>query len=113
MCCKSFWLFVLFQIIVVSVLKKITDPIFVDIRFNPIVAIYWIITLIPLIAIKVRRLHDTGRSGWWLLLQLLPILVAIISSRSVFFILLILVNIILLIFFLQDSIPGDNKYGGI
>lgn len=93
---KSFWLFVLFQIIVVSVLSAITAPLLDSrIKVNPIVMIYWSITLMPSIAIAVRRLHDTGRSGWWLLLSFIPILG----------------NIILLIFYLQDSIPGDNKYG--
>lgn len=120
---KSFWLFILFHIIVVLVLSVITNPIFVDIRFNPfnpIVMIYWIITLIPFIAIKVRRLHDTGRSGWWILLQsILEIIIISLrfydTGRSGWRVLLgfiyILVIIILLIFFLLDSTPGDNKYG--
>ena len=50
--------------------------------------------LIPSIAVAVRRLHDTGRSGWWLLLVLVP-----------------LVNLVLLYFYIQDSEPGTNEYG--
>lgn len=92
---KSYWLFVLFHILGALVLSVITNPLFGSTRFNSIVIIYWLITLIPTLAIQVRRLHDTGRSGWWLLLIFIPLLG----------------NIILLIFFLQDSIPGDNKYG--
>ena len=61
----------------------------------PIVNIIWgLLALIPGIAVSVRRLHDTGRSGWWLLLALLP-----------------LVNLILIYFYVCDSQPGANQYG--
>ena len=50
--------------------------------------------LAPSLAVAVRRLHDTGRSGWWLLLVLLPIIGWIA----------------LLVFYLQDS-QGPNAYG--
>ena len=58
----------------------------------------WILAVaifLPGLAVAVRRLHDTGRSGWWYLLVLLPLLGAII----------------LIVFFVQDSKPGDNQYG--
>ncbi|MDB5778452.1 MAG: hypothetical protein JWP79_803 [Polaromonas sp.] len=51
--------------------------------------------LIPSLAVGVRRLHDTGRSGWWLLLAFIPVVGAIV----------------LLVFAVQDSSPGDNAYG--
>ena len=51
--------------------------------------------LIPGIAVAVRRLHDTGRSGWWLLIALVPLIGAIV----------------LLVFMVQDSEPGANKWG--
>jgi uncharacterized membrane protein YhaH (DUF805 family) len=60
--------------------------------------IYVVVSLllvIPTIAVTFRRLHDTGRSGWWWLLSLLCGIGAII----------------LLIFCLSDSKPGDNEYG--
>ena len=50
--------------------------------------------LLPSLAVAVRRLHDTGRSGWWILLGLIPIIGWIV----------------LIIFFVQDSQP-DNQYG--
>lgn len=50
--------------------------------------------LIPSIAVCVRRLHDTGRQGWWLLLAFIP-----------------LVNLVLIYFYIQDSQPGENEYG--
>jgi uncharacterized membrane protein YhaH (DUF805 family) len=51
--------------------------------------------LIPSLAVGARRLHDTGRSGWWLLIGLIPILG----------------TIVLIWFCVQDSQPGSNSYG--
>lgn len=56
--------------------------------------IYGLAAFIPGIAVCVRRLHDTGRSGWWLLLALIPV-----------------VNLILIYFYICDSQPGANQYG--
>ena len=50
--------------------------------------------LLPSLAVMVRRLHDTDRSGWWLLLYLIP-----------------LVNIALLVFVCLDGTRGDNRFG--
>ena len=51
--------------------------------------------LLPTLAVGARRLHDTGRSAWWLLLALVPLIG----------------SIVLLVFFVLDSQPGDNRYG--
>lgn len=56
---------------------------------------YSLAVLIPGIAVSVRRLHDTDRSGWWLLIAFVPLLGAIV----------------LLVFMVQDSVPGQNQYG--
>lgn len=50
--------------------------------------------LLPGLAVAVRRLHDINKSGWWLLLALVP-----------------LVNLYLIYLYCQDSQPGDNQYG--
>lgn len=63
--------------------------------FNGVFLFFSIVTFIPSITISVRRLHDTSRSGWFLLLLLLPGLG----------------EIILLIFMLEDSSPAYNDYG--
>ncbi len=57
--------------------------------------LYALAVLIPSIAVAVRRLHDTDRTGWWLLIALVP-LVGII---------------VLIIFYVQDSYPDGNQYG--
>lgn len=61
-----------------------------------IVGLIWIlVTIVPAVAVLIRRLHDTSRSGWWALIGLLPLAGAIV----------------LLVFTLQDTDAGDNKYG--
>ncbi len=58
--------------------------------------LYSLAILVPSLAIGVRRLHDTNRSGWWLLITLIPIVGAII----------------LIVFALQASQNEGNRYGG-
>lgn len=57
--------------------------------------IYILVTIVPAIAVLVRRLHDTNRSGWWALIGLIPLAGAIV----------------LLVFTVEDSTKGDNRYG--
>jgi len=57
-------------------------------------AVYVIASFLPTIAVAVRRLHDTGKSGWWLLLCFVPV-----------------AGIILYVFWAIDSQPGANSYG--
>jgi uncharacterized membrane protein YhaH (DUF805 family) len=57
--------------------------------------IYILAALVPGLAVAARRLHDTDRSGWWLLL-IIPIVIG---------------WIVLLIFYIPEGTPGDNKYG--
>ena len=56
--------------------------------------IYLLAVLIPSLAVEVRRLHDIGKSGWWLLLGLIPLIGPIV----------------LIVWFATDS-KGDNQYG--
>ena len=60
-----------------------------------LVYLYDLAVLIPAFAVGARRLHDTNRSGWWLLIGLVPLVGAIV----------------LLVFMIMDGQPGDNKYG--
>ena len=61
-----------------------------------IVGLIWILaTIVPALAVLIRRLHDTNRSGWWALIGLIPVAGAIV----------------LLVFTVEDSNKGVNKYG--
>lgn len=83
--------------------------------------------LIPGLAVAVRRLHDTERSGWWILAPMVPYLVAwfaIFSAASagggggtigvigiVCMLAALGLGIMLLVFMFLDGTPGPNKYG--
>ena len=71
---KEYWLFVL---------------------FNAIALVYALSAILPSFAVCVRRLHDTNRSGWWILICLVPFIG----------------GIWLLVLMLLDSTPGANQYG--
>ena len=88
---KEYWMFGLVNIIISIVI--FTIGIFAGI--NKILSLYILATIIPSIAVATRRLHDTGRSGWWLLLNFLPIIGPII----------------VLIWMVKDSDEGENQYG--
>ncbi|HEV3091531.1 MAG TPA: DUF805 domain-containing protein [Candidatus Cybelea sp.] len=55
---------------------------------------YGLLIFLPTIAVSVRRLHDVGMSGWWVLLNVVP-----------------LGSLVLFVIFCQDSQPGDNRFG--
>jgi uncharacterized membrane protein YhaH (DUF805 family) len=57
--------------------------------------VYLLAALVPGWAVGARRLHDTGKSGWWWLIAFVPFVGAII----------------LIVFWVTDSQPGDNQYG--
>ncbi len=58
-------------------------------------AIVGLALLLPNLSVSIRRLHDTGRTGWWILIGLVPLIGFIV----------------LLIFYLQPSDQGANQYG--
>jgi len=89
---KEYWMFVLFSTIIDLVLGVIEG-----LAGGPgiLASIYSLAVLIPSIAVSVRRLHDTDRSGWWLLIVLIPLIGAIV----------------LLVFMVQDSQSSGNQYG--
>ncbi len=61
-----------------------------------IVGLIWIlVTIVPALAVLVRRLHDTGKSGWWALIGFVPLVG----------------GIVLLVFTVLDSDAGGNKFG--
>jgi uncharacterized membrane protein YhaH (DUF805 family) len=57
--------------------------------------LFCLATFLPGLAVAIRRLHDTGKSGWWFLITFVPLVG----------------SIILLIFLFMDSQPGPNQYG--
>ena len=92
--------------------------------YGPLTALLWLATIVPGIAVGVRRLHDTNGSGWWLLLFVPYMIITIMMARAAAggnmgaiggFGLLSLVglalSIVLIVFMVLPSNPGQNRYG--
>jgi uncharacterized membrane protein YhaH (DUF805 family) len=91
---QEYWMYTLINSIiavVLSILSSASDSVFLSALF----IIYYLIILVPSLAVAVRRLHDTGKNGWTILLSLIPLVG----------------GIILLVFMCTDSQSSDNKYG--
>ncbi len=113
---SEFWYFVLFYLIVATVLSYVDSAIFgprevvmmsaadsfeTGMSFSmawqpqPITGIFMLAMLLPSLSVQVRRLHDTNRSGWWWWISLIPLIGFIV----------------LLVFFIGKGTEGDNDYG--
>ncbi|HFK4480310.1 TPA: DUF805 domain-containing protein [Citrobacter sedlakii] len=90
---KEYWMFVLINMIISAILNVIQAVIGMETPY--ITIIYSLAVLLPSIAVAVRRLHDTERSGWWLLISLIPIVGAIV----------------LIVFMCQNGTAGNNRFG--
>jgi uncharacterized membrane protein YhaH (DUF805 family) len=91
---KEYWMFALFNFIF-SLVLAIIDFLLGIGDWAVLSLIYSLAVLIPGLAVAFRRLHDTNRTGWWILINLIPIIGGII-----FF-----------IFTVSDSDSGNNQYG--
>jgi uncharacterized membrane protein YhaH (DUF805 family) len=94
---KEYWMFFLFNLLI-GIVLAIVDTMTGTVNqygLGLLSGLYGLAVLVPNIAVTVRRLHDTDRSGWWILIGLIPLIGAIV----------------LLVFMLLDGTPGDNKYG--
>jgi uncharacterized membrane protein YhaH (DUF805 family) len=141
----EFWMWQLFQIIVyvgVTVLMMIMgggmmmtggDPSAMAAAGGGIMiilalyALYALAVLIPSIAVSVRRLHDTNRSGWWILAPLAPYILVIIAGVMVVnnptdpgmagaLVMIgmagvMILGLVLLVFYLLEGTKGPNRFG--
>jgi uncharacterized membrane protein YhaH (DUF805 family) len=90
---SEFWYFYLFTILL-SIVASIVQRAMTNSTNGIVTTIIGLAIILPYLAVAVRRLHDTSRSGWWLLIGLIPVVG----------------TIILIVFWVQDS-HGDNQYG--
>jgi uncharacterized membrane protein YhaH (DUF805 family) len=103
---SEYWYFVLFNIIfafATMMLDKAIGTNFtiqtaagpIDLFYGYVYIIYTLFIFLPSLAVLVRRLHDVGKSGWFVLIGLIPIIG----------------SIWILVLLCTDSIPGKNQYG--
>lgn len=94
----EFWMFALFNFIfamVASIIDTAIGSKLGILQFGIFYLIYSLAVLIPGLAVSVRRLHDIGKSGWMVLINLIPLI------GLIWFIVLTV----------KDSQPGENQYG--
>ncbi len=95
---KEYWMFVLFNIIfaiAAMILDNVLGLAWGMAGYGPLYLLYLLFALVPGIAVGARRLHDVGKSGWMMLVGLIPLVG----------------GIWLLVLFCTDSQPGPNNYG--
>jgi uncharacterized membrane protein YhaH (DUF805 family) len=94
---KEYWMFFLFNLLVsigLGIVDGITGTSGMT-GLGLLGALYFLAVLVPGIAVTVRRLHDTDRSGLWILIGLVPLIGAIV----------------LLVFMCMDGTPAENQFG--
>lgn len=95
---REYWYYFLINFLIITALLLIDDQlgwINQEAGMGVLSGIYALAVLIPGIAVAVRRLHDSDRTGWWVLIALIPIIGPIV----------------LIFFLIQDSTPGENRFG--
>lgn len=91
---KQFWLYALWLIVVYMVIGVVA-AVLGEKAGNAFITLVGLALLVPNLAMIVRRLHDTDRSGWWVLLSFLPFIG----------------GLILFVFELLPGTPGENRFG--
>ncbi|MEZ7502558.1 DUF805 domain-containing protein [Psychrobacter sp. Arc29] len=91
---KEFWYFSLVYMIL-AIFAMIIDAIIFDAETGPVYIVVALGLALPSIAVGIRRLHDTGRSGWWFLISLIPLIG----------------GIVFLVFCANDTKPETNQWG--
>lgn len=90
----EYWYFALFYLIIYVVLATV-DSLLGMSEIGLLSTLFSLAVLVPSLAVSVRRLHDTDRSGWWFLIVFIPLIG----------------TIVLLVFAAQDGTPGENRFG--
>jgi uncharacterized membrane protein YhaH (DUF805 family) len=98
---KEYWMFQLINVVILTVLfAALIPPLiahsqsFLPLFLGVFLCVYVVATIIPSLAVSVRRLHDVNFSGWWVLIGFVPA-----------------GGVVLLVFHVLDSTPGPNQYG--
>jgi uncharacterized membrane protein YhaH (DUF805 family) len=94
---QEYWMFFLFNFIISIALSFVDGMIgfATETGFGLLSGLYGLLVFIPSLAVLVRRLHDTDRSGWWFFIVLIPIVG----------------GLVLFIFLVLEGTRGENRFG--
>ncbi|HEL5052351.1 TPA: DUF805 domain-containing protein [Stenotrophomonas maltophilia] len=105
---REYWMFQLFLFLVAAAVSLLAGVLAILMRSSPdalsailigtmvLLGLMWLATIVPLIAVTVRRLHDCNQSGWLYLLALVP-----------------MGGLVILVFALLPGTPQENPYGPV
>lgn len=105
---REYWMFQLFLFLVATAVSLLAGVLAIIMRSSPdalsailigtmvLLGLMWLATIVPLIAVTVRRLHDCNQSGWLYLLALVP-----------------MGGLVILVFALLPGTPQENPYGPV
>ena len=125
---SEYWWYVLATIIANLIAMVLDSILGLDRAVGPygiLSTLLMLALLVPGLAVSVRRLHDTNRSGWWVLIAVIPYLMvgvaagmaaatgsmAGLGTAGILSILAFIGLIVLLVFMILPGTPGDNRYG--
>ena len=91
---REYWVPTVWNAVIVFVLSFCDGLVFGS-NYPIISSVFSLVILVPGLAITIRRLHDTGRSGWWIFISLVPVIGVLV----------------LLVLLVLDSEPKTNEYG--
>jgi uncharacterized membrane protein YhaH (DUF805 family) len=126
----EYWWYVL-ALVIASVVVRIVEGIFgvshmLFYTYGPLSALLWLATIVPSLAVGTRRLHDTDRSGWWLLICVVPYalmvlagvmavmgggLLAVCGMMGLIGFVALIGACVLIYFMVLPGSPGQNRYG--
>jgi uncharacterized membrane protein YhaH (DUF805 family) len=95
---SEYWYFVLFYFLIalaLNFLDMMAGTMYGAAEIGLFSGLFGLAMIVPSLSVGVRRLHDIGKSGWWLLLGIIPLVG----------------GIILIVWACRDSAPGSNAYG--
>lgn len=132
----EFWWYCL-ALVVAYILLSIVESI-IGVRgmilgaYGPLTCMLWLATIVPSIAVGVRRLHDINRTGWLVLAPFVPWILAVVFGgtamlgaaagsgagmmagagiAAIFMMMALLIEIVLVVLWVLPGTPGDNRYG--
>src|SRR5262245_44738086 len=124
----EYWWFVLLYLVgyvVATIVDSILGLDKIAMMYGPVTLLLLLAVIVPSIAVTVRRLHDTNRSGWWILVMMIPYAIvgylavsaagsadmAGLATVGLFGIIAFIGAIALLVFMVLAGTAGDNSYG--
>ena len=111
---REYWAYILtsvFLLVLLLLIDMLTGTFDFEFLRGLLSSLFLLGNLLPALAVSVRRLHDTDRSGWWLLIGLLPPLVIGFLPPLLIALVPLICTMVLFYFLIQEGDEGPNRHG--